>query len=236
MNAPAVGSYSVEVRSPFLTVRSDPAELTLATGTSEEWVRRLPETPGSDYTASCYADGFFVIGGLSGTVALSSDGTTWDFTKIPEAFDTYHVGHVGSNWVFVGSRENIGGIFAYLTADFVSWNRVLVGQGSAWSSVFATDGQTAIISGSSLYRSEDGVTWSEIDAGPGTLSGAAWANGRFMAITDHPAGKGIHTSADGETTAFPGNSCRQITRNRPPSQRTGSSFRTTTLGPVRARY
>ncbi len=193
-----VGPYSVEVSSPFLSVRSAEAELRLATDESEDWVWRLPESPGVDFNASTFSDGLFVIAGRTGVVGTSTDGLSWVYSQIPEVFDVYHIGRIGSNWIFVGSRKSWGGIYAYLTADFVSWNRVTVGPGTAWDSVFASNGDRAILSRDSLYTTTDGIIWRKVENGPTHLSGAAWANGRFMVISDHPSGNGIFTSPNGE--------------------------------------
>lgn len=129
--------------------------------------------------------GKFILAPAGGTIYLSADGTTWTSATCPVT-GPYAVGSNGSVIVAVGSA----GAAAYST-NGTSWTSVTL-TGNLWSVDWSESlGLFVASGGSGGYSSPDGMTWTELAAGP---YGIVAATGDGFVMLGSAEG---FTSADG---------------------------------------
>lgn len=105
----------------------------------------------------------WVAVGDSGRVAVTLDGTSWSFDATPLSDSVRHVAHgvgtAGPVWVAVGSSGTVA-----TSPDGESWTEQVVGSGADWSGVVFGGDRFLVGSGSALYTSFDGYSWSLVGA------------------------------------------------------------------------
>jgi hypothetical protein len=149
---------------------------------------------GTSFTArfQYYGGGLFVVGGTSGNLFTSPNGFTW----------TSRTSGFGANAIADGTYGNgihvvVGevGKLSYST-DGITWTNTTVANN--WNSVAYGNGLFVAVgsqvSGTPLWTSTNGSSWTQRAAGTGgaNLDDAAYGDGLWIAITDTTASRSIN--------------------------------------------
>ena len=144
-------------------------------------------TPTSGMRRIAFGAGRLVAVGTSGGTLVSTDGTTWTPSSISSSAVALGINYVNGQFFAVGTSGSI-----YTSADGLSWiTRNSGGNSSNLQNATYGNGRYVIVgqsgtSGRALLTSTDGITWSEIIAGVGTvgttLRGITTGNGSLVAV------------------------------------------------------
>lgn len=213
LNAAGTSAFAGDdVTENFMVAVGSGASPVLWSTNASSWsAATLPDgapTTGND-VAWNGASWVMVGSGETGKMAVSSDGHTWTLPQTPAApaYGLNGIAWNGSVWVAVG--QDILGTWNSIWYSYDSQNWTAVssifngGQGLA----VASDGSTFVAVGSgsggrTVYRSTNGVTWTQITSGNGTFTASgsriAYNGVRWLASgVDSPAVQRLITSTNG---------------------------------------
>lgn len=205
------GAYSVTVANALGTTTT-PADAIYVTPEAG-WRWRNPFPAGNWLTRVSFVNGQFFVGGLRGTLLVSSDGLTWETRHVPAVNNLFGFRYVNGQYIALGSLNLI-----ITSPDGRIWTSRDTGlDGSVTQLQDMTYGggrYVAVGTGGITARSVDGHTWTPGSIGQGvteTIIGLIYTLNKFHAIgTD--TGR-IYSSADGENwtwSATPATSLRNL--------------------------
>ena len=182
------GDYSVEVNSPFGSVTSAVAHLTMVPrGPLDLWLKRESGIM-LDLYGIAYGQGLFVAAGDSGAILTSMDGVTWTDRSVGGA-RIHAVAFLNGLFVAVGKSG------AILTSpDAAVWTRRDTGIANHLEEVAYGNGVYAAVgtSGGAIVTSADAVTWtSQGLVATQSLNGITFGNGLFVAVGDGKSSESI---------------------------------------------
>ncbi|MDP1579613.1 MAG: M12 family metallo-peptidase [Candidatus Didemnitutus sp.] len=163
------------------------------------WRFRNPLVTGNGLTRAAFINGRFLVGGLRGTLLVSTDGLNWTTRTVPASNNLYGFHYVNGLYVALGS---LGAIFT--STDTITWTPRNTGtlhqDGSSGLQFVAYSGERlmAVGTGGTVTTSTDGITWTAGTVGTGDdLNGVAFAFGKFHAVSQ-TSGR-VYSSSDGTT-------------------------------------
>jgi len=160
------------------------------------WERIEPAAASSGLLKIEFLNGRFLAAGLSGRIAISTNGLDWKLVN--DRHDNSSLGAIayGNNrYVAVGVKDNTG-----LTSTLIlvsntgdTWEEAPV-QSLGFGTVIFENGRFIILIGSSVLTSTNGVDWHEVGSGILNLNNRAiaYGAGRFVGV-----GRGISISTNG---------------------------------------
>jgi hypothetical protein len=191
------GVYTVVATNPLGSVTSNP--YTQYISPEGGWTWRNPLVTGNGLTRAAFLNGRFLVGGLRGTLLVSTDGLNWETRTVPASNNLYGFHYVNGLYVALAS---LGAVFT--SPDTVIWtprNTGTLHQDSSsglQSVAYSGSRLVAVGIGGLTTTSTDGVNWTPGSTQTGDdLNGVAFGFGRFHAVS---ATNGrIYSSADGAT-------------------------------------
>lgn len=163
------------------------------------WRFRNPLVTGNGLTRAAFVNGHFLVGGLRGTLLVSTDGLNWTLRTVPASNNLYGFHYVNGLYLALGS---LGAVFT--SPDTITWtprNTGTLHQDSSSGLQFvAYSGERlmAVGTGGTVTTSTDGINWTAGTVGTGDdLNGVAFAFGKFHAVSS-TTGR-IYSSTDGAT-------------------------------------
>ena len=139
-----------------------------------------------------YGDGKYVAVGGAGpySVAISTDGATWDLHEVPDlTYQPFDIIYGGGLWVMVcGYREIL------VSTDAINWTKVLsrpssdaysITQVAYGGGMFVAVGISVVstLGAPAILYSRDGYSWTEKASGASSaLYGVAYGSGRFVIV------------------------------------------------------
>ncbi len=144
-------------------------------------------------------DRFVAVGGggyvphVSPLVASSSDGSTWDVSRLEDVGALSGVACDGPACVAVGAEElGSGSALVYFSPDGEQW-ALVQSPGPRWLDSVARGGGAWVAAGDGILRSSDGLAWEVVRGGP--VFDLDWEGSRCVAL----AADDVIASADGAT-------------------------------------
>lgn len=194
---------------------ASPGAFTLAGGSmsiattsdGETWTAHSGTLPVQG-TAAAYGNGLFVTVGTGGKIYTSPDGAAWTERSggslSGKSFKSVVYGPKG--FVAAGSDSGTGAPSVAVSADGVDWADASAA-GSPSTALASGGGIYVGVSGSTVYSSADGRTWTARAVDPdGPLNGAAFGDGKFVMVGD----RSTATSADGLAWTFRASGSRLV--------------------------
>jgi hypothetical protein len=166
-----------------------------------DWNQNIIESPSSSIWSLTYGNGIFLMVGAGGTgaYAKSEDGTNWTTGTMSNianwgATETSSAMTCGNGtFLTVGPdlRQQFNGQYmAATSADGTNWTYTrLPGTDTSYSCVAFLNGQFfagnwGVFTGTSIYKTTDGTSWTKIQslANNLTLHGFAYGNGKYVVV------------------------------------------------------
>ena len=172
----------------------------------------------SPYTGSyaalngvCYDGGFFIAVGTGGTILRSADGKTWISCLSPTTKTLSSVWGAEGRFVAVGEQATI-----LVSTDGDRWS--IVGYSDPLERTYPLGDLSAVMAGNGIWVaaeasqptglwSPDGVTWTRIYTGAGSVEDIIFDGTRFVGVSSAGSQSKVLTSADGvnwQTRQTPG--------------------------------
>lgn len=189
------GRYSVRATNSLGTATSpeEPFFVTPEGG----WSWRNPTPTGNGATRVAFFNGQFILGGLRGTLLVSTDGLNWSTRQVPAQNNIFKFVTLGDRTLAMGSLNGM-----FLSKDTVTWETRPTGINGALTSLqdmVAGNGRVvALGTGGVTAVTTDGVNWTAGTLGNGineTLLGAAFILNKYYGVSG-TTGK-VFSSADG---------------------------------------
>jgi len=147
--------------------------------------------PGTILEDCCYANGQFVVVGHEGTIMHSDDGINWTVEALGENNAFLGIAYGNGHYVAVGiegiSKTNFvqWRSVIFVSADLAHWTKEEPNLVTPLRSVCFADGEFVAVGENNLVlRSSDGAHWEgeRLWLNPDALNGAAYGNGRLVAV------------------------------------------------------
>lgn len=189
------GLYSVRATNALGTATS-PAEMFYSTPEGG-WRWRNPTPTGNGVTRVVFLNGQFIMGGIRGTLLVSTDGLNWTTRQLPAQNNIFNLVPLGPRYLAMGSLNGM-----FLSKDTITWETRPTGINGANTSLqdfvsgagrvvaFGTGGVTAVTT--------DGLNWTPGTLGNGrtdTLFGATFVLNRYFGVSGNDGS--VFSSADG---------------------------------------
>lgn len=166
----------------------------------------------SGFIAVCFGDGKFVALSGAGHVAVSTNGTFWESSLLPDnvALAMTAITHGGGRFVAVGSRQVSANPYDYRAVIYsstngVDWTNWMSTAVSRANGVAYGNGKFVVVGGGynthwehNIHLSTNGVDWTPQSSPVYQHYAVAFGGGQFVAST---GARNFRTSADGETWA-----------------------------------
>ncbi len=206
------GDYSVRATNSLGSTLSPVDRFLVTHEGGLKWANPTPT--GNGLTRGEFLDGKFFVGGLRGTLLISTDGLTWTQRHIPASNNIFKVQRVNGSYVAMASLN------AFFTSpDGESWTPRATGvDGGLTSFQDMTTGGGRIVAvgtGGVTAASNDGINWTIGSLGGGqtdTLFGATFVLNRFYAVSGNNGR--VFSSEDGlswSSVPTPAASLRNLT-------------------------
>ena len=189
------GVYTVVATNPLGSVTSNSYTQYISPEGGWQWRNPLPT--GNGLTRAAYLNGRFLIGGLRGTLLVSTDGINWETHTVPASNNIYGFHYVNGLYVALAS---LGAVFT--SPDTVIWTSRNTGtlhqDSSSGLQSVAYSGARLMAVGINgiITTSTDGINWTPGSTLTGDdLNGVAFGLGKFYAVS---ATNGrVYSSTDG---------------------------------------
>lgn len=196
---PGTTDYTELTNKPVIPASVSEVAHEYAVGTSKENISEVETwtkvtAPLSQRERSCiFANGYYVVCGVGGEVGYSKDGVNW--TKLPVFVSgtLTNIAYGKGKFIIV---DEFGSLWVAEGAP-TSWAKVDVEFSSGIGSLTYANNQFVITGDYMAAFSEDGVSWTEVEAF-GENNQIAFGNGRYIAVG---AGGAVSVSYDGKTWA-----------------------------------
>ncbi len=190
------GGNAIAASPAGFTLVGNAGAIYASTNSGATW--NLVSSPTVVWTAAAYGNGRFAAVGSGENILTSQDGTSWSPVSNVSLAATYFSSVVyGSAFVAAGTEQNTGWPSIATSANGISWT-LQTAQSSAPSRALAFGKGTYVgVSGSTIYSSPDGASWTvraSDPAGAG-FNSATFGNGTFVVVGNQT----IMTSPDGIT-------------------------------------
>ena len=138
-------------------------------------------------------ESLFLVGGSSGTILTSSDGTTWTSRTSGTSETIRAITYANSTFVVVGFSGTI-----LTSSDGTTWTSRTSGTSNKLLGVtYASNTFVAVGKDGTILTSSDGTTWTSRTSGTSNdFNGVTYANSTFVAVGSSGT---ILTSSDGTT-------------------------------------
>lgn len=191
------GVYTVVASNPLGSVESPPYTQYLQPEGGWNW--RNPTPTGNGLTRAAFLNGQFFVGGLRGTMLVSTDGFNWTTRTLPASNNLYGFHYFNGLYVVLGS---LGAVFS--SPDAIHWTPRDTGtlhQDSSSGLQFVANSGSRLMAvglGGIFTTSTDGINWTAGTIGTADdLNGVAFGFGRFHAVSN--TNGRVYSSTDGST-------------------------------------
>ena len=200
------GSETLRVQVPQKTVRMDATETeALPYSITFPWVSRTGSIS-REWKNIGFGNGFFcAVGGASGGIMTSPNGTTWTTRAASITTEFRSVCYGGGRWVAVADATSYATAQVATSVDGITWTTATISARNAWNSVVWGNGLFVAVAwtgeGNRIMTSTNGTTWVVRESpADNSWQSVTFGQNLFVAVADNDDDfdpRRVMTSSDG---------------------------------------